>query len=205
MTQMAREGDIKSCLSQIPSVFHCRDVTSRSRAGDSGDMGSPFPSTFWLIEHTGVVERNKLQKQDADTWVLSTELHCQTHPSLNLPELLAQLAERTPCSCSESLTSLPCARARAEDTGSRGFISIPFPWVSWSRKEPRWLPRTGSLEMLMGRAGSPARGCVRQMHDPSPTLGSVSDSPPPVPASPACLYGRFESCYLQLFLYLGLI
>lgn len=50
MTQLAREGDIRSCLSQIPSVLHCRDVTSRSRAGDTGAMWSPFPDTFWLIE-----------------------------------------------------------------------------------------------------------------------------------------------------------
>lgn len=50
MTQLAREGGIRSCLSQIPSVFHCRDVTSRSRTGDTGDVWSPFPSTFWLIE-----------------------------------------------------------------------------------------------------------------------------------------------------------
>lgn len=156
-----------------------------------------------------MVEANRLQKQDADTWMLSTELHCQTHPSVCLTSWVSwQRGHPVPTqSPSQAFPPQlePCTRAQAEDAGSRGLISIPFPWVSWSRKEPCWLLRAGSLEMLMGRAGSPARGCVHQMHNPSPTLGSVSDTPPPVTASPACLYGRFESCYLQLFLYLGLI
>lgn len=104
MTQLAREGGIRSCLSQIPSVFDCRDVTSRSRAGDTGDMWSPFLSTFWLIEQNRG-DRGK-QASEAGCRHLDAELHCQTHPFISLLDLLGQLIERTPCSHSESPTSL---------------------------------------------------------------------------------------------------
>lgn len=143
--------------------------------------------------------RNKRQRH-LDAEHQSTAQHCCPHPSVCLSE---------PRQCyppGDRGTPPPQPRHPAQ--------ALPWPPKPLHQRCSGWgapisTPSLAEVEQEAAPWGADGqrqeRGWGLSVPDPSPTPGTGSDSPPPATASPACLYGRFESCYLQLFLYPGLI
>lgn len=205
-----RGEDRNPCLPPIPSVLHRRDATASSGAGGIGDLWSPFSRQLLANRARDGRGKHASKTEGKDTWMLGTRALSPICPSVCLTSrqwLLSpgKLAGGTPSSQALPPPLEPSTRAPAGDARGKGIHFHPFPLGKLEQKGATLAPESRLPVMATGRAARPARGCVHHMHTPSPTPGSMSDSPPPATASPACLYGRFESWYLQLFLYLGLI